>query len=153
MPTGYRFVQTVAGLRLALRQPSIGAQVRIYLAERTLFRLGGALLPVHHYNVAIIGGDGATIDAEGLSRHFDVALGGKLHLDNVHLTGGGFEMTGGSVLVRLGAELTTNNVTITDSRAFSNAATVCMQPLMNSRINAQLIRHARLAARWGDRCG
>ena len=107
-----------------MRHPQGNGKVRIYLAEGARYHLGGALLPVHHFDVTIIGGDGATIDAEGLSRHFDVALGGKLHLENVHLTGGGFEMTGGSVLIRLGAALTTNNVEITDSRALSNFTTV-----------------------------
>jgi hypothetical protein len=108
-----------------LRQPGLGGHVRIYLAEGTRFHLGGALLPVYHYDVVIIGGNGAMIDAEGISRHFDVALGGRLHLENVHLTGGGFEMAGGSVLVRQGAVLTTNKVKITNSVAFSMATTVC----------------------------
>ena len=108
--------------------PPDSAQIRIYLSAGTLFQLGDARLSVRHYNVAIIGGDGATIDAEGRSRHFDVALGGRLHLENIHLTGGGSQVMGGSVLVRLGAALTTNNVTITESKALSSATAVCASP-------------------------
>ena len=107
-------------------QASTGGNILIYLQEGKVYRLGGDLLPVHHYNVAIVGGEGTTIDAEGFSRHFDVALGGRLHLENIHLTGGGSEMTGGSVLVRLGAALTANNLTITDTSAFSVGMTVRM---------------------------
>eukprot|EP00966_Prymnesium_polylepis_P336503 7391605-Prymnesium_polylepis.7 len=123
IPASHSMVQSVAALRNALRYPPADGRVRIYLAEAMRVRLGGVPLLVHHSDLAIIGGDGAMIDAEGLSRHFDVALGGRLHLENMHLMGGGREMTGGSVLVRYGAALTTKNVAIIDSMANSMATT------------------------------
>lgn len=77
----------------------------------------GVTLAIHHSNVRITGSNGTTIDAEGFSRHFDVALGGRLHLENINLRGGGAYGIGGSILVRHGGTLTTNNVHISDSRA------------------------------------
>ena len=88
-------------------------------------------MAVHQSNVTISSdGSGAIIDAEGLSRHFDVALGGRLHLENLHLLNGGFEASGGSVLVRNGGTLTTSNVHISDSRVFSTLTAVCHSPLL-----------------------
>ena len=83
------------------------------------------MIVVHHSDVTIIGDNGTMIDAEGYSRHFDVALGGRLHLENLHLLGGGSEMIGGSILVRYGGSLTTNNVRMTDSRVHYPATAVC----------------------------
>ena len=65
-------------------------------------------------------GVGATIDAQGASRHFDVAYGGALHLDAVHLINGGRVHTGAAVLVRHGGKLSTSNSIISDCVASSS---------------------------------
>ena len=46
-------------------------------------------------------GEGATIDAQGCSRHFDVSYGGELHLERVHLVNGGMQAKGGAVQVQI----------------------------------------------------
>ena len=59
--------------------------VALHLPEGNSYQLGGAQLRVHNMNATLRSeGDGATLDAQGLSRHFDVALGGRLHLERVH---------------------------------------------------------------------
>ena len=136
-----------------LRHPSPDGRVRIYLAEGTLLRLGGVQLLVRYYDVAIIGGNGATIDAQGLSRHFQVSRSGTLHLENVHLTGGGFEMIGASILVRDGSVLTANNVTITDAKAISTVTTVCTcARRVAATVRTHLTQSTRLAVWRGDCC-
>lgn len=129
LPAGFRGVRKASDIRDALRYPR--ASVSLHLQEGSRLPLGGAQVAVHQSNVTISSdGSGAIIDAEGLSRHFDVALGGRLHLENLHLLNGGFEASGGSVLVRNGGTLTTSNVNISDSRVFSTLTAVCHSPLL-----------------------
>lgn len=71
----------------------------IYLeAGATLSLVGRGQIIIHYSNVTILSdGAGATIDAGGHSRHFEVAHGGSLHLENVRLINGGVPSSGGSV--------------------------------------------------------
>ena len=125
LPDGFQVVGAASDIRAALRYPH--ARVCFHLPEGFRFGLGGAQVAVHQSNVTIRSdGVGATIDAEGLSRHFDVAKGAQLHLENLRLVNGGFEMSGGSILVRNGGTLTTSNVHISNSRAFSTLTAVCV---------------------------
>ena len=127
LPDGFQGVGAASDIRNALLTPPGVGDVSLYLSEGSRYSLGGSQLVVHHKNVTLrSSGTGATIDAEGLSRHFDVALGAELHLQHVHLVNGGFEMSGGSILVRNSGTLTTRDVHISDSRAFSSATAVCV---------------------------
>jgi hypothetical protein len=108
-------------IRDALQYPK--AQVSLFLPEGSHFRLEGVELAVHKSNVILRSeGAGATIDAQNRSRHFDVSRGGRLHLERVHLVNGGGESRGGSILVRSGSGLTTNNVRISSSIARSSTS-------------------------------
>eukprot|EP00966_Prymnesium_polylepis_P291533 6733395-Prymnesium_polylepis.1 len=120
-------------MRDAVARPPANGQVRLYLPAGSRFTLGGEHIAIHHADVTLASdGEGAEIDAEGLSRHFDVALGGKLHLEKVHLVNGGFEMSGGSVLVRNGGTLSAINALISDSEVLATSGTAVCKALCSS---------------------
>eukprot|EP00966_Prymnesium_polylepis_P170401 3938920-Prymnesium_polylepis.1 len=111
-------------LRDAVRKSPQTGKVRLHLPEGKRFRLGGEPLAIHHADVTLVSdGEGAEIDAGGLSRHFDVALGGMLHLEKIHLVNGGLEMSGGSVLVRHGGTLSAINTRISSSEVLTTSGT------------------------------
>ena len=81
-------VKDASDIRAALSSSAVS--LKLHLPEGTTYRLGGAHLLVHRKRVAFYSeGTGAILDAGGLSRHFDVAYGGALALDRVHLINGG----------------------------------------------------------------
>eukprot|EP00966_Prymnesium_polylepis_P184500 4276364-Prymnesium_polylepis.1 len=112
-------------MRDAVTRPPANGQVHLHLPEGWRFTLGGEHIAVHHADVTlqVSDGEGAEIDAEGLSRHFDVALGGKLHLKKIHLVNGGFEMNGGNVLVRNGGALSASNAHISGGKVLATSGT------------------------------
>ena len=120
-------VLTTAELRTALENPPPDGVVTLHLPQGNRYNLSGAQLRIHNINATLRSqGEGATLDAQGLSRHFDVALGGRLHLERVNLLHGGFEWTGGTALVRFGGIMTTNNVYIADSAAVDKGGAVAV---------------------------
>ena len=68
---------------------AVCSQLRVHVAHMTLRSVGA----------------GATLDARNCSRHFDVAFGGTLELERVHLVNGGAQASGGAVKVRHGRTL------------------------------------------------
>ena len=121
-------MRTTAELRDALAHPPLGGVVSLVLAEGVAFNLSGAELRVHGVDVTLRGdGAGAVLDAQGLSRHFDVALGGALHLERLRLVGGGMETVGGAALVRWGGALSAVDVRIEDSEASEQGGDRCGQ--------------------------
>lgn len=112
---------------MALKYPR--TFVSIFLPQTSRFFLDGAPIVIHQSHVTIRSeGEGAIIDAEGLSRHFDVAFGARLHLENLRLVNGGFEMSGGSVLVRNGGRFTADRLHIADSVALATSTAVRLAP-------------------------
>ncbi|EOD15415.1 hypothetical protein EMIHUDRAFT_211622, partial [Emiliania huxleyi CCMP1516] len=79
------------------------SQLRVHLAHVTLRSTGV----------------GASLNASGCSRHFDVAFGGTLELDHVHLVDGGKQASGGAVKVRHGGSLLVTESSIEDSSVVS----------------------------------
>ena len=62
---------------------------------------------------------GATLDARGCSRHFDVAFGGTLRLEHVSLVNGAGHASGGAVKVRHGGRLVATDSRFEDSKVVS----------------------------------
>ena len=103
-------VKDASDIRAALSSSAVS--LKLHLPEGTTYRLGGAHLLVHRKRVAFYSeGTGAILDAGGLSRHFDVAYGGALALDRVHLTNGG--------LVRVRIHAVTNTASLCDTAVCS----------------------------------
>ena len=68
-------------------------------------------LLVHQTKVELHG-EGAVLDAQGVTRHFDVAHGGNLLLDGATLVNGGGVDAGGAVQVRSGGHARLQNVSV-----------------------------------------
>ena len=125
---GFRTVNTTAELRDAINATAYGGCALLHLPEGNVYHLGAAQLRVYVGNVTLRSeGAGATLDAGGCSRHVDVALGGKLQLERVHLVNGGAEVSGGSALVRFGGELTVSDGVIASSEALDQGGAIAVQ--------------------------
>ena len=89
-------VRTTAELRAAL--PTAGSRP-VYLLP-IVYPLGGVPLNVSGFNVTLEGmGDGATIDAESMSRVIDVGNGGRLVLRRIEVINGAAESDGGGLRI------------------------------------------------------
>ena len=117
---GFVAAPTIEELRTLLEEPPVGSQ-EVSVQVEGAYALRSSLKIHHATTVTMRGVAGCTLDALGLSRHFDVALGAHLHLEGCHLTNGAAPI-GGSILVREGAALTTRNVRISNSRAYAAQA-------------------------------
>lgn len=85
MPT----VRTTAELRDALERANLSGRVALHLPEGNVYLLNGTPLHISRIHVSLHSdGDGATLDAQGKSLHFETSLGGQLHLHRVHTRGG-----------------------------------------------------------------
>ena len=121
-------VNTTAELRHALANPPPNGRVALFLPEGNVYLLGGAQLRIHHINVSMASeGTGAILDAGGHSRHVDVALGGTLLLERIHLRHGGAELVGGAALVRFGGQLTLVDGDIADCEAVERGGAVAVE--------------------------
>ena len=116
-------INSTAVLRATFERPPADGRMSLLLRSG-VYKLTRQLR-VHRIDVSLRGeGEGATIDAQGFSRHFDVALGGRLHLERVHLINGGSQASGGTALVRHGGTLSTVSVCIEDSIAADTGGAV-----------------------------
>ncbi|KAL1502991.1 hypothetical protein AB1Y20_011061 [Prymnesium parvum] len=114
---GAAVVTTAAQLRLAIRRTPPSASLSVYLPEGTALRLGGEPLHVEGVELFVSSdGDGALIDAEHLSRVFDVRDGAALHLTRLTLANGFAETAGGALLVG-GATVRLHATTIVNASA------------------------------------
>ncbi|EOD27539.1 hypothetical protein EMIHUDRAFT_468827 [Emiliania huxleyi CCMP1516] len=115
-------VQTFTELRDAVRSHSgrLGAVI-VELPEGARFEWAVcSQLHVHVAHVTLLSvGAGATLDARNCSRHFDVAFGGTLELERVHLVNGGAQASGGAVKVRHGGTLIATESSIEGSSVVS----------------------------------
>ena len=122
-PSSVLTVNTTNELRAALDRPF--GRIELRLPEGRVFQLNGLQLRIHNVNASLRSeGTGAILDAQGISRHFDVALGGELHLERVHLIHGGSQVTGGTALVRFGGRLTATDLLVGDSEAVMQGGAV-----------------------------
>jgi len=86
------------------------------------YALEGSLL-VHNMDLTLQSeGVGAILDAQGASRCVDIAHGGRLRLDHVHLANGIGKESGGGVLVRGGGKLNMAHSVIHDCVASGPAS-------------------------------
>jgi hypothetical protein len=96
---GHTVVHDTSALRRALSGVAPNSRVALYLPPAAVFRLGGT--PLHVTNIELSlrsDADGATIDAQSLSRAFEVH-GGTLHLHTIHVANGRANTFGGGILV------------------------------------------------------
>jgi hypothetical protein len=88
-PPAVLIVATTAQLRDALERSDANGRVTLYLPEGNVYPLNGTQLHIPSIHASLKSdGAGATLDAQGMSLHFDVAPGGQLHLHRVHTRGG-----------------------------------------------------------------
>ena len=132
LPTHHRqgvlTVNTTAALRHALAHPPPDGRIELRLPEGNVYNLSCMQLAIHNIDATLRSeGAGALLDAGGYTRHFDVALGGRLHLEHVHLINGGGQVSGGAALVRFGGELSAVNVVIEDGEAVKQGGAVAVQ--------------------------
>jgi hypothetical protein len=98
---------SVDHIRYALANPPPNGEINLTLAEGVTLPLEGVPLRVLRSKLTLWStGAGATLDANGGSRHFEIAAGGSVHLESVHLVHGGLVHRGGCVLVSSGATFT-----------------------------------------------
>ena len=94
---------------------AVGSRV-VTLSGR--YPLGGSPLVVRGIDLTLegIGADGATIDAEGLSRAIEVTDGASLTLRNIHVVNGNTTTSGGGLLVHgAGSSLLMDRASVRDS--------------------------------------
>ena len=83
-------------LARARNPPASGIIPAFFLPEGATFLLGGEPLHVYRSSLTLAAhGSGATLDAQGISRHFEVADGGSVTLRRVRLAHGGLVRSGG----------------------------------------------------------
>ena len=72
----------------ALERTDATRRVALHLPEGNVYRLNGTQLHIRNIHTSLHSeGVGATLDAQGISRHFDVAPGAQLHFHRVHTRG------------------------------------------------------------------
>ena len=124
-------MNTTAALRHALAHPPPDGRIELRLPEGNVYNLSCMQLAIHNIDATLRSeGAGALLDAGGYTRHFDVALGGRLHLEGVRLVNGnngGGQVSGGAALVRFGGELRAANVIIEDSEAVQQGGAIAVQ--------------------------
>lgn len=120
MLVGVQPVTTTATLRAAILSPPPSGIVILFIPEGLSLPLEGRPLHAVRSNVTLRSlGQGATLDAGGVSRHFEVADGGSLHLDRVHLVNGGLVTGGGCVRLGPGSTLTAQDSVLSHCTARS----------------------------------
>jgi len=108
---GVSAVGTTAELRAAL---ATAGSRPVYLLP-VVYPLGGKPLNVSGINVTLEGlGDGATIDAETMSRAIDVSSGGRLVLRRIEVINGAAESGGGLHIEGANSSLRMERVTVRD---------------------------------------
>lgn len=87
VPPGYEVISTISALRSRLA--SSASVFLFYFRPGFVLPLGGSSISASGKSLTLASsGEGATIDAMGLSRHFDVTKGGQLHLIHMRLVNG-----------------------------------------------------------------
>ena len=100
--------------------PGVPSDSRV-VALSGRYLLGGSPLLVRGVGLTLegVGSEGATIDAEGMSRAIEVTDGASLTLRNIHVVNGNATTTGGGLLVHgAGSSLLMDQADVRDSVSF-----------------------------------
>ena len=81
-------VTSAESIRWLLSSSSGSAPLRFYVPPGTQLALGGSALSISSEVEIFSDGAGATFDAQGISRHFDVKAGAQLQLQHLTLMNG-----------------------------------------------------------------
>ena len=99
-PPPHDVATTVVALRTAIAALAPNEELEIWLEEGSTHNISTAIC-IHNVRVTLRAqGVGATIDGLNVTRIFDVAHGGRLVLDRIHLTNGGDVSFGAAISAR-----------------------------------------------------
>eukprot|EP00966_Prymnesium_polylepis_P249526 5768909-Prymnesium_polylepis.1 len=126
-PSGFKTVLFTSQLRAEINSaPALypNHSVALYLTPGTVFQLDGASIVVRAIHVQLISdGEGATLDAQQLSRVFDVQSGALLQIQGLTLANGYSMSTGGTISV-LGGKVIMGATRIINSLAGFQAGAI-----------------------------
>ena len=154
-PVGFAAVATTDTLRAAIAAAPDGAQLALYLPPGSVFRLGGRPIAIHSIELVLASdAEGATLDAEHVSRVFDARPGATLRLRGLTLANGrctGTSDRGGTMDLH-GVHMELDSCVITNSSSSYRGGAVSIDNTSVAVINRSVITNSAAATDGGAFC-
>ena len=126
-PSGMNLVATTEDLRHAINATAPGHPLALYLPEGVVFPLNGEPLTIGPISLLLQSdGAGATLDAQRLSRVFDIAMGCQLRVVGLTLANGWHDTYGGTVMMLFMNSIVLSRCMLVNSSALISGGGIAM---------------------------